>query len=196
MRKHGEHIEQCGVNIFPHENQRSTFTSTFQRSTAVLRRGRVSQQFNQDWARLTRYLLCYFESVLKFNPELCNDILRALLCAPIEELGLISISHVEYTDEGLDLDVEGSKDGTPCQTLSLLMRRTTSISARISNMRDVESYHRISGHKFKDWGAAGVVLDGDRTKSSAFKVDPVNIKVSILKFAILDSNYDFLYKTI
>lgn len=31
-----------------------------------------------------------------------------------------------------------------------------------SNMRDVESYHRkISGHKVKDWGAAGVVLDGD-----------------------------------
>lgn len=40
------------------------------------------------------------------------------------------------------------------------------------------------------------LVNTKRDKSSVFKVHSVNVKVDTLKFAIRDSNHDFLYKTL
>ena len=40
------------------------------------------------------------------------------------------------------------------------------------------------------------LVNTKRDKSSVFKVHAVNVKVDTLKFAIRDSNHDFLYKTL
>jgi hypothetical protein len=78
-----------------------------------------------------------------------------------------------------------------------------------ADMRDVAFYYRKkTGIKVKDRGVADVLLGGEglsatielvntkRDKSSVFKVHAVNVKVDTLKFAIRDSNHDFLYKTL
>ncbi|KDR72326.1 hypothetical protein GALMADRAFT_213339 [Galerina marginata CBS 339.88] len=79
-----------------------------------------------------------------------------------------------------------------------------------ADMRDVAFYyHKKAGaFKIRDSGLADVVLGGEgitatielvstrKDPSSVFKVADVHVKVDTLKFAIRDSNHDFLYKTL
>ncbi|KIM39008.1 hypothetical protein M413DRAFT_447366 [Hebeloma cylindrosporum] len=79
-----------------------------------------------------------------------------------------------------------------------------------ADMRDVAFYYRKKTGiaKLKDSGIADVLLGGEglnviielhsptRDRSSVFKVHNIHVKVSNLKFAIRDSNHDFLYKTL
>ncbi|KAF8956220.1 hypothetical protein BDZ97DRAFT_1852748 [Flammula alnicola] len=79
-----------------------------------------------------------------------------------------------------------------------------------ADMRDVAFYYRKKTGiaKMKDSGIADVLLGGEglsatidlvstrRDRSSVFRIHDVHVKIDTLKFAIRDSNHDFLYKTL
>ncbi|KDR71966.1 hypothetical protein GALMADRAFT_253273 [Galerina marginata CBS 339.88] len=79
-----------------------------------------------------------------------------------------------------------------------------------ADMRDVAFYYKKKSGaiKMRDSGIADVVLGGEgltatielvsttKDNSSVFRVADVQVKVDTLKFAIRDSNHDFLYKTL
>ncbi|PPQ71059.1 hypothetical protein CVT26_011461 [Gymnopilus dilepis] len=79
-----------------------------------------------------------------------------------------------------------------------------------ADMRDVAFYYRkkTGMPKMKDSGIADVLLGGQglsatielvsvrKDPTSVFRVQDVHVKVDTLKFAIRDSNHDFLYKTL
>ncbi|KAF9473113.1 hypothetical protein BDN70DRAFT_937687, partial [Pholiota conissans] len=79
-----------------------------------------------------------------------------------------------------------------------------------ADMRDVAFYYRKKTGipKMKDSGIADVVIGGHGLNAtieltsarhdprSVFKIHAIHVKVDTLKFAIRDSNHDFLYKTL
>ncbi|KAF8890527.1 hypothetical protein CPB84DRAFT_1816344 [Gymnopilus junonius] len=79
-----------------------------------------------------------------------------------------------------------------------------------ADMRDVSFYYRKKTGipRMRDSGIADVVIGGEglsahielvsvrKDPTSVFKVHNVHVKVDNLKFAIRDSNHDFLYKTL
>ncbi|PPQ90960.1 hypothetical protein CVT25_015686 [Psilocybe cyanescens] len=90
-------------------------------------------------------------------------------------------------------------------------RITVNLEQIQADMRDVAFYYRKKTGipKMKDSGLADVVLGGEglsatielvstpsTDRSSVFHVHDVKVKVDTLKFAIRDSNHDFLYKTL
>jgi len=66
----------------------------------------LNARFAQDWARLTKNLLCDDEGDLKFKPELWRDIRKVILPQIVDKIGYIPIPRVEYTDDERDIVLE------------------------------------------------------------------------------------------
>ncbi|KAF8970185.1 hypothetical protein BDZ97DRAFT_1914873 [Flammula alnicola] len=131
----------------------------------------LNKQFGEDWARLTK------------------DLLFVILPTLVDQLEVNN--YVKFTP--YDAITEDPRHHRI---------KLTALEQMKADMRDVAFYyHKKSGiPKLKDSGIADVLLGGEGLSvahpASLFKVHDVHVKVNTLKFAIRDSNHDFLYETL